>query len=411
MERGPLRVLMLHNFYQRPGGEDQVFQAEKKLLEERGHDVISYTAHNHAITEMGKVAVLRRTFWNRDAYRGIRALIREQRPQVMHAHNTFPLISPSAFAAAHAERVPVVQTLHNFRLLCANGMLLRNGAVCERCVGRAIPWPAVTGRCYRGNAIESAIAAGVVWNQRIRRGLAERVDVYIALTPFARDKFIAGGLPADRIMVKPNFIEDPWANRPPEPPGDYALFVGRLSPEKGIATMLAAWRSSTRLPALRIIGDGPMRPDVVAAAAVDPRIEWLGQQSPEQVRQAMRRAAVLLVPSLCYEGAPLVIVEALAAGLPIIGSAHGAPGAQITPGATGLLHQPGDAEDLARQVNRFYANAGAMASMRAGARREYLRAYDANTNYQALLAVYARALGPAWAPDQGQRPALAATSA
>ena len=237
------------------------------------------------------------------------------------------------------------------------------------------------------------------------------MDVYVALTSFARDKFIAGGLPADRIVVKANFVADTWANQPLEPPGDHALFVGRLSPEKGIATMLAAWRASAELPGLRILGDGPMRNDVAAAVAADPRIVWLGEQTHEQVRQAMRHAAVLLVPSLCYEGAPMVIVEAFAAGLPIIGTAHGAPGSQIEPGLTGLLHRPGDPDDLARQVNEYHANTGAMVLMRARARQEYLKSYSAGANYQMLLGVYDRARGVAKAPGKGRLPLLEAQSA
>ncbi len=387
----PLRILMVHNFYQEPGGEDQVFRAEKKLLEDHGHEVITYTAHNDAITDMGKLALLRATFWSRDAYSDLRSVIRRRRPQVMHAHNTFPLISPSAYAAARVEGVPVVQTLHNFRLLCANVMLLRNGAVCERCVGRAFGWPAILGRCYRSSATQSAVVSGMVWYHRARRTWAEDVDVYVALTSFARDKFVAGGLPAERIVVKPNFVEDAWANLPPDAPGEEVLFVGRLAPEKGIATMLAAWRSSAELPVLRLIGDGPMRDTVLAAAATDPRIVWVGQQSPELVRQAMRRSAVLLVPSLCYEGAPLVIVEAFSAGLPIIGSAHGAPGAQIEAGITGLHHRPGDAEDLAQLVRWSQTHPDVMSAMRVQARKEYLEAYSTAANYRMLLDLYARA--------------------
>ena len=407
-----LRVLMAHNFYREPGGEDGVFRAETKLLEDHGHEVIPFTAHNDAIADIGKVALVRSTFWNADVYRRVRALIRERRPDVLHAHNTFPLLSPSLFAAARAERVPVVQTLHNFRLLCANGLLLRHGAVCERCVGRTIPWPAVTGRCYRGSAAQSAVAAGAAWYQRVRRARddGDDVDVYVALTSFARDKFIAGGLPADRMVVKPNFVEDLWANDRPGETANHALFVGRLAPEKGIATMLAAWRDSAGLPPLRIIGDGPMRPDVVAAAAADPRIVWLGQQTPPQVQQAMRHAAVLLVPSLWYEGAPLVIVEAFAAGLPVIGSALGGPAAQIEAGLTGWLHQPGDPVGLAEMVHRCQADAAAMPGMRTRARQRYLDSYSAPVNYRMLLAIYARAGCRVRAPRPGRVAELAMRS-
>ncbi len=389
--RRALRILLVHNYYQNPGGEDGVFRAEGKLLRDRGHEVITDTVRNDVIAGMGTAALLSATVWNRDTYRRLGELIQTHRPDVLHAHNTFPLISPSAYAAARAERVPVVQTLHNYRLICANGLLLRNGVACERCVGRAVPWPAVTGRCYRDSAAASAAAAGMVWLHRARGTWAGDVDAYIALTAFARDKFIAGGLPGNRIVVKPNFVEDPGAADPAEPPGDYALFVGRLSSDKGIATILDAWRATPGLPRLVVIGGGPMASEVATAAAVDPRITWRGVQSPAQVRQAMRRAAVLLVPSLCYEGAPLVIVEALAAGLPVIGSNHGAPAAQIEPGLTGLLHKPGDPHDLARQINAFRRDPGAASLMRTRARECYLRSFTAEANYRTLLEVYAQA--------------------
>ncbi|MFN0181704.1 MAG: glycosyltransferase family 4 protein [Gemmatimonadales bacterium] len=403
----PLRVLLLHNFYRESGGEDEVFRAERKLLEDHGHEVITYAVHNDTILDMGKLRLLRTTFWNQAAYHRIRALIRDCQPHVLHAHNTFPLLSPSVYAAARAERVAVVQTLHNYRLICANGMLLREGAPCERCVGRAVPWPAVVGRCYRGSAAASAVAAGMVWSHRLRKTWSRQVDLYVALTSFARERFIAGGLPADRIVVKPNFVFDAWADQPLESAGDHALFVGRLAPEKGIATMLAAWRASPELPGLRIIGDGPLRDEVAAAAAADRRISWLGQLPADHVRQAMRQAGVLLVPSLCYEGAPLVIVESFAAGLPIIGSAHGAPGAQIEPAVTGLLHRPGDPADLARQVNAWHGNPAAGATMRVRARARYLEAYSAAANYRMLVAVYTRARSVAAAALRSRVPVSA----
>jgi glycosyltransferase involved in cell wall biosynthesis len=383
-----MRVLLVHTYYQQLGGEDRIFDAECRLLEDNGHEVIRYIRRNDDITGMGKLRVAQATFWNRDTYAEIRNLIRKHRPDVLHAHNTFPLISPSAYAAARAEGVPVVQTLHNYRLLCANGMLFRAGAVCELCVGRKLPWPAVSNRCYRGGAVASLIAAGMVAYHRRRGTWTNLVDLYLAPTEFAKEKFVMGGLPADRIVVKPNFVYDPYLALGAREEGQFFLFVGRLSREKGIATMLAAWRSCPSLPALQIIGDGPMRLEVEAAVKSDPRISWLGFQGPEEIHSAMRLAFCLVFPSVWYEGAPRVIVEAYAAGLPVIGSSLGASGIQVELGVTGLHHTAGDAADLARKVEWAWQDRSEMRAMGQRARQRYLTAYSPSVNYKLLKEIY-----------------------
>ncbi len=246
-------MLLLHNRYQQPGGEDQVFAAEGNLLEAHGHQVLRYTRHNDQVTDQNPLALAGATVWNQAVYRELRTLIRRERPQVAHFHNTLPMISPAAYYAARAEGVPVVQTLHNYRLLCPNALFYRDGQVCEDCLGKAVPWPGVVHACYRESRASSGAVATMLTAHRAIGTWKKAVDMYVALTEFARQKFVQGGLPAEKIVVKPNFIEpDPGSG---EGRGHYALFVGRLSQEKGVDTLLAAWEQLGEKVPLKIVGD------------------------------------------------------------------------------------------------------------------------------------------------------------
>src|ERR1700733_6841799 len=260
-----MNVLLVHNFYQQPGGEDQVFADEGKLLEQHGHSVSHFTMHNDAVEGMGKFALARKTIWNKDSQQSLRQAIRNARAEVVHFHNTFPLISPAAYYTAHEEECGVVQTLHNYRLLCPGATMYRDGKVCEECMGKLGPWPGVLHGCYRNNRLATAAVAAMITFHRKRGTWQNQVDVYIALTQFGRGKFIAGGLPGEKIVVKPNFVDpDP---QPGSGDGGFALFVGRLTEEKGIATLLKAWKSLSNRTglSLKIAGDGPMRDSVVQA--------------------------------------------------------------------------------------------------------------------------------------------------
>jgi glycosyltransferase involved in cell wall biosynthesis len=386
-----MNVLLVHNFYQQPGGEDQVFADEGKLLEQHGHSVARFTMHNDAVEGIGKFALARKTIWNKDAQQSLRQAIRNARAQIVHFHNTFPLISPAAYYTAHEEEAGVVQTLHNYRLLCPGATMYRDGKVCEECMGKLGPWPGVVHGCYRNNRLATAAVAAMITFHRKRGTWRKQVDVYIALTQFARGKFIQGGLPAEKIVVKPNFVDAGLS--PGSGDGGFALFVGRLTEEKGIATLLKAWKhlSNRTGLSLKIAGDGPMRENVVAASQEMARLEFIGRRPPNEIYDMMGRATALIFPSIWYEGQPRTMIEAMATGTPIVASRLGSMMEMIDDGKNGLLFTPGDAEDLSRQMQRLLEDAPMREKMRSAARSEFENRYTAEKNLPQLLACYERA--------------------
>lgn len=388
-----MRILVGHNFYQQPGGEDDVFAAETAMLQDFGHSVVCYSQHNDAIRNMSGVVAGFKTIWNRDTYRDLAGLLEKDRPDVCHFHNTFPLISPSAFYAAADRKVPVVLTLHNYRLLCPAAVMLRDGKICEECVGRRIPLPGVLHGCYRHSRPHTAGVAVMSGVHRLLNTWLERVDLYIALTEFARRKFVEGGLPAGKIVTKPNFIHpDPGCGFVEKHRNSrYALFVGRLSKEKGIETLLRAWSAiGSDLP-LRIAGDGPLAGEVRQACQTNPAVTWLGRLTKPGVLEEMKHAHVLIFPSVWYESLPLTILEAFATGLPVLASRLGSMPELIEEGRTGLLFEPGSAEDLARTVGWMLSDGERTTDMRFHARREFERKYTRARNYELLLDCYRRA--------------------
>jgi glycosyltransferase involved in cell wall biosynthesis len=377
-----MRVLSVHNFYQRPGGEDQVFANEAALLEKAGHQVSRYEERNERISS-GLLAALAAT-WSARSYSQLGVVARKELPSVAHFHNTFPLISPSAYYSMRRRGVPVVQTLHNFRLLCPGGLLMRDGNPCEECITQGSLRPALEHRCYRDSRASTAAVCGMIATHRAVRTWNRAVDLYIALSEFARGKFIEGGLAAERIVVKRNFVApDPGVG---DGAGGYALFVGRLSKEKGIEMPAAAWRRGVEMP-LKVAGDGPLN------TIEWPRgVEWLGQQPRERVIELMKNASMLVFPSVWYECAPMTILEALACGLPVIASNIGSIPELVTDHHNGLLFRAGDAEDLAHKVRWAVDNPERMREMRVAARREYETKYTAEINYKRLIEIYEMAI-------------------
>ena len=388
-----MNVLVVHNRYREPGGEDRVVDLETTLLARHGHRILRYTVDNHDIEGLSRVVLACRTFWNHEVYREVRSVIAREHVSVMHVHNTLPLISPAVYYAARAEGIPVVQTLHNYRLICPNAVCVRDGRPCTACVGAAVPWGAVRHACYRGSRTASAAVAGVVLLHRGLQTWQRRVDAYIAPTEFARRMFVSGGLPAGRIVVKPHFIDpDPGVG---SGQGGYALFVGRLSVEKGVRTLLDAWTELAPRVPLTIVGDGPLASNVASAASRLEGVRWLGRQSQTDVQRLMRDAAFVVAPSLTYETFGQVIIEAFAAGTPVVASAAGAGAELVDCARTGLLIRPGDAGDLIAKVEWLLAHQCVRESMRRAARDAYEQRFTARANYRSLMAIYNDLVQPA----------------
>jgi glycosyltransferase involved in cell wall biosynthesis len=385
-----MRILLCHAYYQQSGGEDQSFEAEADLLESRGHEVRRYTLRNEVIEGMSRLAVAAKTLWNRTTHRELSRLIREFQPDVLHSTNTFPLISPSIYYAARSLNVPVVQSLRNYRQLCPSGLLLRDGVACEDCLGKWLATPGIRHGCYRGSRLATAVVAGMTSLHRLLGTWSRAVARYFTLTQFAKSKFVRAGWPAEKIAVKPNFIDpDPGLGRGD---GGYAVFVGRLSTEKGIATLLEAWPRIDKSLPLKIIGDGPLRDEVQRFAKEQPHIELLGQRPLREVLEIIGNASCLVMPSIWYETFGRTIMEAYAKGTPVIASRLGAMQELIEDGSTGLLFAPGDADDLAAKIRQLQGDDELRTSLRIAARREYERRYTAEPNHEMLLQIYQAAI-------------------
>jgi glycosyltransferase involved in cell wall biosynthesis len=385
-----MRILLVHNFYQQTGGEDLVVADEARLLASRGHDVAQYSIHNDQVNSLSRLALGHRTIWSRPAYHDVRAAIATHRPDVVHVHNTLPLLSPSVYYAASADGVPVVQTLHNYRLMCPAAVCFRDGRVCTDCVGKSVALGAIRHACYRGSRSASAAVVTMLSFHRLLGTWERKISLYITLTDLARRLFIESGLAAEKLVVKPNFVDpDPGIGTGS---GGYALFVGRLSAEKGIRTLLHAWQSvGQRLPLL-VVGEGPLGPDVAAAAGETPGVTWLGKRAPNEVAPLLRDATCLVFPSECYETFGRVIVEAFATGTPVVAAGHGAAAELVADGSTGLHFRPGDAADLAAKVIHLNSHPALRRVMRTAARSDFENRYTADVNYRSLLGIYQRAL-------------------
>ncbi len=386
-----MRILLVHNTYQYRGGEDVVFEQEKRLLQSAGHEVLEYVRHNHEIEQYSvvrKLSMFGRTVWASDSRQQFQQLLEAKRPDIVHVHNTFPLISPSIYWACRKQQVPVVQTLHNYRLFCAGANFFRDGKVCEDCVTGSF-WQGVVHGCYRDSRPQTATVALMLSVHHAGKTWTRMVDRYIVLTAFARDRFVNAGLPAEKISIKPNCVDPDPAKGNGNADGTYALYVGRVSQEKGVPTLLQAWRQVPKGIPLRVIGDGPARAQLESeAGAADLSVTFLGHQPREQVIAAMQGARFVVFSSELYENLPLTIIESFACGVPVIASRLGAMQEIITDGLTGLLFSPGNAEDLARVVTRAWKQPDYMRSLGHRARIEYETKYTAAANYQQLMDIY-----------------------
>jgi glycosyltransferase involved in cell wall biosynthesis len=384
-----MKVLIVHNSYQQAGGEDVVAAHEARLLGSQGHTVISYDRSNHELKKLSaskRLLLLKDIIYSEDSKREIQIILRRDKPDVVHVHNTFMMISPSVYEACQEAGIPVLQTLHNYRLLCPGWTLSRDGRVCEDCIEGGL-WHGVWHGCYRNSRVMSAAVAAMLQFHRISGTWENSVDGYVALSEFAKRKFIEGGLPPNKIHVKPNFVEaDPGEKTEA---GRFALFVGRLSPEKGIQTLISAWANMKKGYPLVVVGDGPLREslETEVRSQKNSSVTFMGWLPRTETLAMMKQAAFLLTPSLWYEG-PLTIAEAFACGTPVLCSRLGVMQEIVEDQRTGLHFNPGDIEDLTNKVNWILDRPEKLAEIGKAARREYESLYTAEENYHLLMRIY-----------------------
>lgn len=389
-----MKIVIVHNQYQLPGGEDVVVRQEHELLERSGHQVVLYQRSNCEINSfvgIKQLALVPKTIWSVDARKSFAELLNREKPDLVHVHNTFVVISPSIYSACWERGIPVVQTLHNFRLLCPGSNFFRDGIICEECLDHSL-LRSVRHGCYRNSR---GATAAVVLMLAFHRALDtwRSVTRFIALTAFAKGKFIAAGFPSERVVVKPNFADPDPGERVAA--GEYAVFLGRLVEDKGPRVLLDAWK---KLPAhypLHIVGDGPQRAALEAQARELQLsgITFRGQLSHAAAIEIIKGARFIIVPSTWYETFGMCIIESFACGTPVLCSRLGAMTEIVEDHVTGLHFNRGDAQDLATKVEWAWNHPVELTKMGRAARRKFETDYTAEKNYSLLMGIYEQALG------------------
>jgi glycosyltransferase involved in cell wall biosynthesis len=387
-----MKLLILHNRYRFTGGEDKVVQAEKSLLEANGHEVMLLEENNHNIVSILDTFVAARgAIYSFAAKDRVEAEINRFRPEIVHVHNFFPLFSPAVYDACYSAGVPVVQTLHNYRLACPKAMPFRDGKICEDCIGKLIPLSSVVYACYRNSYLQSSIVAAMTTWHWLRGTWQKRVDAYIVFTKFQKEKMIKAGLPAEKIYIKPNFICHPDLPIKDSKLGNYLLFVGRLSEEKGVSVLIDAYLQNNLSMPLKIVGDGPLRQILQAKvqnAGYSNLIEFLGFQEQSTVLSLMRDAKFLVIPSIWYEGFPLAIVEAFACSLPVLAPKLGSMAEIVNDKVNGWHFEAGNSQDLAVKINWAVKHPEFLAVTGKNARYTYELNYTSEVNYEQLIKIY-----------------------
>jgi glycosyltransferase involved in cell wall biosynthesis len=385
-----MKVLLVHNKYRTsaPSGEDIAVGNERRMLESRGVEVVAFERCNDDLDDSSfssRTAMALNTIWSQRSRSELRQVLRDIRPDIVHVHNTFSMLSPSIYGACKAEGVPVVQTLHNFRFFCPSALFLRDGKPCEDCLDKSL-LQSIRYRCYRGSVGATATLAAMLTLHRAIGTYSRDIDCYITLTQFARRKVAKGGIAEHKLVVKPNFVPDP----PPPGRGDggYVVFVGRLLEGKGTETLVAAWR---HLPSvkLKIVGDGALRPALEARARSENlNIEFAGMQSRPAVLEAVSNAELLIVPSEWYEGFPMVIAESFACGTPVLASRIGSLEELVDDGVTGKKFRAADSEGIANAVRLALADKPKLCQMRSNARAYFDAHLTEEKNYMQLINIY-----------------------
>lgn len=380
-----LKVLQVHNRYRQGGGEDVAVEREAAVLRNGGHEVLQFQVENPS-DHLAAARKLSLAPWNPGARGSIEEVTAGFQPDVAHVHNTWFSLSPSVFGGLSNRGVPTVMSLHNYRLMCVNGLLLRDGAPCERCVGSSA-LDGVRFRCYRDSYVASAIAALTLGLNRAN-DTWDSVAVFLANSPFVKQTYVDAGFSSEKIDVKPNFADDPGPRRRPANESSTVLYVGRLSSEKGIGFLLDLWGRTDPALALRVVGDGPLLDDLRTR---HPDVEFVGSLPPERVREEMLDARALVFPSITYETCPLVILEAFAAGIPVLASRRGPMSDLLANVGEEWLREPGEADDWAEGV-RLLADDQAIAVAGERARADYRQRFTPQIALERLESAYARAM-------------------
>ncbi len=401
--------MLIHNFYgsSAPSGENTVFQAEVNLLHEHGHTVIEFTRHSDEIRNQRFLGLLKgalATPWNPFSLRKLRYILEKEEPEIMHVHNFFPLLSPSIFYAPKTLDTAVVFTLHNYRIFCASGIPLRNNIPCTQCIDHKNVFPALKYKCYRNNRWATFPLAVMIRMHRKLTTWKKKVNAFIALTEFQKNMFIQAGLPADNIFIKPNFLSNPpslvsWEDREFK-----VVYIGRLSPEKGVDILLESWRKwGEEAPALEIIGDGPERYHLekyCVTNKLEGKVTFQGQLSFIEAQKKLSRARLFILPTLWYEGLPMVVLEAFAKGVPVMASKIGSLPCILEDDKNGILFTPGNPDDLYHKAKQLWENPDKLYNISIAARSTFEKKYSAETNYKIVTDIYQAAIN-----DKRNRPA------
>ncbi|WP_077524312.1 glycosyltransferase family 4 protein [Metapseudomonas resinovorans] len=391
-----MKILLSHNYYSSlvPSGENQVFECERELIKKNGHDVHSLTRHSDDIRAKGIIgtfvaAIL--TPWNPFAARKTLKKIKDTSPDIIHIHNTFPLLSPSVFHAAK-RKVTRVITLHNYRIYCPAAIPMKNGKPCTDCLDKRSSLPSLIHGCYRESRVATVPLALSVGLHRALNTWSNQVDAFIVLSDFQRNLMIDAGLPAHKVHVKPNFYPgNPevvnWPNRKP-----YVVFAGRLTAEKGVVNLLRAWKNwGANAPELRLVGGGALQPELEIMASGLP-VKFLGKVSSEEAQAQIANAQLLVLPSECFEGFPMVVREAFAFGTPVAVSNLGPLPSIVENGKSGIVFEPANPQSLLQEVRNAWENKGYLAKLGRSARLEFESKYTEEANYATLMDIYRKAI-------------------
>lgn len=379
------KVLIVHNYYQIPGGEDTVVTNEKKLLESHGHEVVLYTRHNSELNSLSKGQKLLlpiSTIFNFQTYKEVKKIIKAENIDIVHVHNTLNLVSPSVYYAAFACHVPVAQTVHNFRLLCPGATFFRDGHVCEECLSKGLVC-AVKHKCYRGSRVQTLACVISAWVHRLI-GTYKKLN-YICLTDFNKDKLLQlKQIKKEKVFVKPNFVEEAKEVVPYDKRKDQFIYVGRLEEIKGIDILLEAWKlMGTDAPELLMCGKGPLEDwakEFIKKNELS-NVKLLGFVQNDEVRKMIGESKALILPTQVYEGFPMTIAESYACGTPVIGSDLGNTGSLIENGVSGYKFEPDSSKELAEAVKKIESSDLVIG-------REVIEKYSSERNYRSLREIY-----------------------